>query len=279
MIKKTGRLLFFIFTVLYLVIRNFHSAQEQETTSTDYEQIACDEFEESDSILQAHFHQRSWLEYTKNDVFCTQYQFLSIAVEDSYTYRNDLDMQKDFTDEDFWKHLYSSLYEYDKDKLNHLQDSLRTIGEVRQLDHGEFARFVVAFVQDIPYNYIIPDDCTNHTDHPCLPNVRFGILSPVEFLYSLQGDCDTRTVLLYTLLRNFGYNPIIINSKEYRHSMLALDIPASGDDFIYKGRIYSYWETTNIGWLPGMLPPSMNNKDYWTVALDYEYETNPPGSY
>jgi hypothetical protein len=279
MIKKTGRLLFFIFIILYLVIRNFHSAQEQETTGTDYEQIACDEFEESDSILQAHLHQRSWLEYTKNDVFCTQYQFLSTAVTDSYTYRNDLDMQRDFTDEDFWKHLYSSLYEYDKDKLNHLQDSLRTIGDSRQLDHGEFARFVVAFVQDIPYNYIIPDDCTNHTDHPCLPNVRFGILSPVEFLYSLQGDCDTRTVLLYTLLRNFGYNPIIINSKEYRHSMLALDIPASGDDFIYKGRIYSYWETTNIGWLPGMLPPSMNNKDYWTVALDYEYETNPPGSY
>jgi hypothetical protein len=279
MIKKTGRLLFFVFVILFFVIKNFQSVQEEDTPDAEQIEIGCEEFEESDSILQVHLHQRSWLEYTYNNVYCTQYTILSAMAEDSYSYRNDLSIDNDISDEDFWKHLYSSLYENDRDKLNHLQDSLRRIGDSRQLDHGEFARFVVAFVQDIPYNYIIPDECTDHTDHPCVPNVRFGILSPVEFLYSLQGDCDTRTVLLYTLLRNFGYNPIIINSKEYRHSMLALDIPASGDDFIYRGRTYSYWETTNIGWLPGMLPPDMNNKDYWTVALDYEYETHTPGNY
>jgi hypothetical protein len=277
MIKKTGRLLFIVFAILFLVIRSFHAVQD-DSVATSYEQIGCDEFEEIDSIQQAMFHQRSWLEYTRNDSYCTQYQFLSSAAEDSYTYRNELTMQDDLTDEDFWKRLYSSLYEHDREKLIHLQDSLKAIADLRQLDHGEFARFVVAFIQDIPYSYVIPDDCTEHPDHPCLPNVRFGILSPVEFLYSLQGDCDTRTVLAYTLLRNLGYNPVIINSNEYRHSMLALDTPASGDDFIYKGRKYSYWETTNIGWLPGMLPPDMNNKDYWNVALDYEYETNTPGS-
>jgi hypothetical protein len=26
-----------------------------------------------------------------------------------------------------------------------------------------------------------------------------------------------------------------------------------------------------VGWLAGMLPPDMNNKDYWSVALDYEF--------
>jgi hypothetical protein len=70
------------------------------------------------------------------------------------------------------------------------------------------------------------------------------------------------------LLKNFGYSPIIINSNEYLHSMLALDLPASGDYLIHKGKRYAFWETTNVGWLPGMLPPDMNNTSYWNVILD-----------
>ena len=129
---------------------------------------------------------------------------------------------------------------------------------------------IVAFVQDIPYQYVLSDGCQNKVGE-CNPYVSWGIYSPVEFMHHLKGDCDTRTVLLYTLLKNFGFDPLIINSKEYRHSMLALDLPSAGDDFLYKGRRYAYWETTNIGWMPGMLPPEMNNEAYWAVALDYEY--------
>jgi hypothetical protein len=140
---------------------------------------------------------------------------------------------------------------------------------MRELDRDAFARMIVAFVQDIPYQYVLSDNCEGRAGE-CNPFVSWGIYAPVEFMYHLKGDCDTRTVLLYTLLRNFGFEPLIINSKEYKHSMLALNLPSAGDDFVYKGRRYAYWETTNTGWLPGMLPPEMNNKDYWTVVLDYE---------
>ncbi len=135
----------------------------------------------------------------------------------------------------------------------------------------DFATMVVAFVQDIPYEYVIQEECTGSETAPCNGNVMLGLYSPVEFLGKMHGDCDTRTVVLYTLLRNFGYEPLIINSNEYLHSMLALDVASSGDDFEYKGKKYAYWETTNVGWLAGMLPPDMNNKDYWSVALDYEF--------
>lgn len=179
------------------------------------------------------------------------------------------------TDELFWGSVYQLLYEHDRYEFIALQDSLAAIRDVQQLDRDEFARMIVAFVQDIPYNFIVPAECgVAQTSSPCVPDVRFGIFSPVEFLYQLQGDCDTRTVLLYTLLRNFGYHPLIVNSTEYLHSMLALDIASSGDDFIYKGKRYAYWETTNTGWLPGMLPPEMNNENYWQVVLDSETTEN-----
>jgi len=268
MTKKILRLLFFVFVILFLVIRHFHN--EIQTSESVNNIVECDEYEEIDSILSIRTNHRSWREYTYNDNYCTAYQLTSSDVINSFAFRDSLAFDDQIPETDFWQKVYFALYQHDRSKLVPLQDSLRHLREQYNLDRGSFARFVVAFVQDIPYNYIAPGNCAEYTGHPCVPDVQFGILSPVEFLYSLQGDCDTRTVLLYTLLRNFGYDPLIINSREYRHSMLALDIPASGESFLYKGRTYSYWETTNIGWLPGMLPPDMNNKNYWSVALDYE---------
>ena len=61
--------------------------------------------------------------------------------------------------------------------------------------------------------------------------------------------------------------------------MLAIDIPTEGDFFEHKGRKFYFWETTATGWMPGMLPPEMSNKDYWTIILDHEYEADPTRSY
>jgi hypothetical protein len=62
-------------------------------------------------------------------------------------------------------------------------------------------------------------------------------------------------------------------SNEYRHAMIAIDLPASGDHIIHKGKKFYFWETTNTGWLPGMLPPDTNNIAYWKITLDHEYQT------
>ena len=93
----------------------------------------------------------------------------------------------------------------------------------------------------------------------------------MEFLYSLSGDCDTRSVLLYTLLKQVEIDPIIVISNEYAHAMIAVDIPGAGDYIIHKGKKFYFWETTNTGWLPGMLPPGVNNLAYWRVTLDHEH--------
>jgi len=268
MTKKVVRTWLFLLLVLFLMIRQFAEQTEEAELAEVTETLLCDEQVFTDSLTLGRTHQRTWAEYMYNEEFCTQYQVAFEHVAQAASYRTASRVRNWRSDADYWHEVYRMLYHYDKGNMVALQDSLLAVGQARQLDRGAFARMVVAFVQDIPYNYIMPKGCEGYDQHPCVPNERYGILSPVEFLYRLQGDCDTRTVLLFTLLTNLGYQPVIVNSSEYAHSMLALDIPASGDYLVHKGRRYAFWETTNTGWLPGMIPPGMNNLHYWHVVLD-----------
>ncbi len=112
-------------------------------------------------------------------------------------------------------------------------------------------------------------DCEDfETDgQPCIGNVPLGIISPYEFIHSLYGDCDTRSVLLYVLLAEMGFDPMIVVSDEYAHAMLALNVQAQGDHIRHEGKKYYFWETTAAGWPIGMLPPDVNNINYWKIAL------------
>jgi hypothetical protein len=271
-LKKVITYVIILVVLLNVLVSLFH---ETEVTGEDYTEIltTCVEQSTSDSLSNIH-HWRTWQEYGWNETFCTDYVMPVAEASDAETFRNSLNVNEEAGAFEVWQDIYHELYANARMHLQQVQDSLVAASLGKNLDRHSFARLVVAYVQDIPYQYVLSDGCES-TAGLCNPYVKFGIYSPVEFMYHLKGDCDTRTVLLYTLLKNFGYDPLIINSLEYRHSMLALDIPSAGDDFLYKGRRYAYWETTNVGWLPGMLPPEMNNKNYWQVALDYEYKDLP----
>lgn len=261
-----------VFIIVFVLIAIIYRLSSEYTEEVAVEQpVLCDDYTLEDSVNFSVIQYRSWQEYQNYQYFCSNYTIADELANQSSELRNSLYVDEQLTDEDYWKEVYLSLYNQDKDRFQTLQDSLTKVGQSAQLDREGFARMVVAMVQDIPYQYVLPKPCTGQEASPCNGDVRFGLYSPVEFLYSMRGDCDTRTVLLYTLLKNFGYDPLIVNSHEYLHSMIALDVPSAGEDFTYKGRTYAFWETTNTGWLPGMLPPDMNNKSYWNVALDYEY--------
>lgn len=260
----------FIF-LIHLWISTEEETQDETEDAPGLQSQDCEDITADDSVRMVYTHNRGWVEYHNNSDFCSQYNVSFDDITQAEYNRNSISVEN-WTDEpDYWRQVYSTLYLDNKDYLWAVQDSLLKIKIQRNLDRDAFATMVVAFVQDIPYEYVLQEECTGTEASPCNGNVALGLYSPVEFLGKMHGDCDTRTVLLYTLLRNFGYEPLIINSKEYLHSMLALDVASSGDDFEYKGRRYAFWETTNVGWLAGMLPPDMNNKDYWSVALDYEF--------
>lgn len=272
-IVRLGVFLFVVYTI-WTVVNGINEAIESEGFIEEEPYVGCEEYSITDSLDLAEItrvHKRSWNKYNFDSIYCLSYSLSSTYTELSNSFRNKLyTLERNY--ENYWRNIYYELYEHDKEMISFLQDSLQEIAHRNSLSKNEFANLIVSFVQDIPYNYVKTGPC-DQTDHPCRGNEKFGILSPVEFLFSLSGDCDTRSVLLYSILKHFGYHPLIMISNEYRHAMIAIDLPASGDHIIHKGKKFYFWETTNTGWLPGMLPPDVNNIAYWKITLDHEYQT------
>jgi len=267
---KTLGILFCIYCIMSLVIGLMNSANLELPPMVG---ANCREYSLTDTLAYSEIqkiHHRTWKKYEYDSTFCLSYVLSSKAVEPSTEFRNKLSTYER-TYEGYWRNIYYALYTEDQQAISFLQDSLRNISTRNNLTRNELARLIVSFVQDIPYSYVVQEAC-GVRDRPCRGNEKFGILSPVEFLYSLSGDCDTRSVLLYSVLKHFGFSPLIVISNEYRHAMIAIDIPAAGDHILHKGRKFYFWETTSTGWLPGVLPPDTNNVDYWKITLDHEYQ-------
>ena len=282
--RKLFRVLFFLLVILYVLIHIFPSLddvdEENEVTEqlTEFQTADFDTIDTLDVDVVMN-HNRVW-----KDADGTRREMgfgIPLSASDAaFRYRDTVRVADDGSEKSFWHNLYYDLYDHDKGLLTPLQDSIISLANKNGIQKADLIYSIVTMVQDIQYNYILQDDsCSVHEDFPCLPMESYGLLPPVSFMYTLSGDCDTRTVLLFTVLKNLGYDPIIVNSAQYGHSMLAVDIPTEGDYFIHKGRKFYFWETTATGWMPGMLPPEMNNIDYWTIILDYEFEADPTRAY
>lgn len=213
-------------------------------------------------------HERDWYMVNHSHAFCASYESQEKLSLSSGNSRNNIEVKRD-TYENLWGTVYSRLVNESKPHIDFLTDSLAKISQEHDLTRVELAELIVTFVQDIPYSYVRSSDCSesDNKGKPCIGNIAFGLLSPYEFLHSLYGDCDTRSVLIYAMLETLGYDPMIVVSSEYAHAMLALNIAASGDHLEHRGKNYYFWETTGKGWPIGMLPPNSSNINYWKIAL------------
>ncbi|MBU8884010.1 hypothetical protein KSK37_13015 [Kaistella sp. DKR-2] len=169
---------------------------------------------------------------------------------------------------------------FDSDKLGGLYSMFDKIRSDRNLNNKQFAEMIVSFVQYIPYHAIVEGSCNpnEYTDRSirnllkenagrCLPNQKFGITTPLEFLSNSQGDCDSRTVLLYTVFKHYRYNVAVLSSEVYRHSILGISLPYNGLTYESGDGKYTLWETTDRGFKPGILPPEVMNLNYWDISL------------
>ena len=175
--------------------------------------------------------------------------------------------------------LYRVIYNSDKLDLNLVYKELDFIRRDRSLSKRRFAEIVVSMVQNIPYNIIVQESCSlaqirNDSvnemilrGYECEGNVYAGVYSPLEFVKKMKGDCDSRTLFIYTVLKKFNYDVVILNSDLYAHSIIGLNIPSSGRYKYYKGKRYYTWETTAKGYELGVLPADFSNIDYWYIAL------------
>ncbi|MDH5610473.1 MAG: hypothetical protein OEY56_13425, partial [Cyclobacteriaceae bacterium] len=255
-----GLLLYWALTFL---IHLFRTTSEKADT--------CHEYSLIDPATRDHTHFRSWQMTSQPTVHCTSFHTADSLYQYTDMERNSI-RPKGREYHRYWGNLYKQLALQNEPLVDFLLDSMLAIGDKELLSPQQLAGLMVAFVQDIPYSYIQTETCDPDETggKPCLDNIQFGILSPYEFLHTLQGDCDTRAVLLYVLLQKIGLKPMIVISYEYGHAMLALNLPSQGQYIMHGADKYYFWETTATGWGLGMLPPGTSNVDYWEIALVHE---------
>ena len=173
-----------------------------------------------------------------------------------------------------------SLKEFDNPNLEGVYHLFDSIKKTQKLSPKEFAESMVSFVQDIPYAVVLPDDCNpnlysddfirnylSSNKANCDGNQKFGINTPVEFMASLQGDCDTRTLFLYAILAHYGYDVALLSSEFYSHSIIGINLPYEGTAYVYNGQRYRLWETTSKNFKPGFVPNEISNVNYWRISL------------
>lgn len=176
-----------------------------------------------------------------------------------------------------------SLKNRDKNKLNGLYKLFDSIKLNKKISKVKFAEIIVSFVQDIPYSIVLEDGCVANfyndqftkmylQKHPdeCDSYQKFGINSPVEFLMKLKGDCDTRTLLLYTIFTHYNYDVALLSSEFYGHSLIGINLPINGATYNYNNQKYVLWETTSQNCKPGIITNEISNLNNWRISLKSE---------
>ena len=178
---------------------------------------------------------------------------------------------------------YSPLYEHDHVLLEDLIKQMKVEIKKNNLDYLGALEYVCSSIQYIPYTlvldsrgieypansgifikcpcqtkfgYFINNCSPNNNENGCCNNVDpFGVYSPFEFVYNKTGDCDTRALLAFTILKDMGFDVAVMVSESKWHSVLGIYLPqtnnlSTGTNFL--GKKYVLWELTNADWRLGM---------------------------
>jgi hypothetical protein len=163
---------------------------------------------------------------------------------------------------------YRPLYEHDKELLKDLIMQMKAYIKTNNLTSMEALEYVCSSIQDIPYTLVTdePDGCPcemsfgsfsgncrvqTDGDGCCEGVVPFAVYSPFEFVYHETGDCDTRALLAFTILKPMGFDVAVMGSDSKRHAVLGVaDIGRSGYSYGRNkfGKKYYLWELTSESW-------------------------------
>ena len=189
----------------------------------------------------------------------------------------------ELSDTEYAKYIYEQLLNSVEFPTDEFAEGYKKLIDEANLDYMGALNLIISCIQAIPYTLIIDGNCPFvlkgvkyinncaplESGQGCCGNIQpFGVYSPMEFLYHEAGDCDTRTVFAYAVLKKLGFDAVVINGEE--HSMLAVHLPKkpdAGSDHIKDpwGKKYYIWELTGMDWGLGVNPDV--NLDKWDIVL------------
>lgn len=186
---------------------------------------------------------------------------------------------------EYFTKYYAGLYKMDEGKVNEIVKIFKDSAVKKKMNPNETAEMVVTFIQEIPYYLVHDESCARSiatgnsfvkeyhaANKPCLPNVKGGVQSPYEFLHNLKGDCDTRSLLGYTILKKLNIAASVWVSEAYGHSILGVGVQNGHGIYKTVNGIKHYGvELTAKGYRLGMVAPENNNPYNWDITVYNNY--------
>jgi hypothetical protein len=181
----------------------------------------------------------------------------------------------------YWNKVYNRLLANDNTKIDSLATLVSSVAKERNYSQLETSEYLISLIQELPYVLVHDYSCQEvinnsngfareyHIEgNPCLPNIIAGVHSPYEFMHTLAGDCDTRSLFGHAILTKLGISSSIWISEQYGHSILGVGVPASSDVQKSVMGIPHYGvELTAKGFRLGMIAPDQRNLNNWDIAL------------
>jgi hypothetical protein len=268
-------LVFLIFSCISLFKNSdFLNLRKKYATNSDEEvqSISTDPIT-GDKVIS---HFRIWQDYDGRE-YSGKIKVTVRDVKEVSNHRNSIVIEPQ--DQTRYNTIVSKIYDFDKGRLMMLYAMFDSLRLKYKLGKHKFAEVITSCIQDIPYTLVLDNDCNanRYTDKfikdylnsggKCQGFVKFGLLAPTEFMGSLIGDCDTRTLLVFTVLAHYGYDAVMLSSDVYRHSVIGINLPYTGVAKSLWGKKYVIWETTAQGLRPGAIPREISDMRYWNVTL------------
>ena len=186
--------------------------------------------------------------------------------------------------EEMYSFLYAIMVNLDQTKIDSVVAIFKDSVQTKKLSPIATAEMVVTFIQEIPYYLVHDRSCKevlqnsgsaffkeyHRQKKPCLSEVPFGVQSPFEFLHNLKGDCDTRSLLAFAILKKLNIPCSVWISQTYGHSILGVGLPVGVGMYKNVAGVKHYGvELTAKGYKLGAVSPSQNVTSNWDVALTF----------
>jgi hypothetical protein len=224
-------------------------------------------------------HEVQWDDFIDND-YIGKYTTSTLKFAESNRMHNAWASVPQNKVSNFWGEIYEDMSNSDNPKLDSLVRYFQNERQAKGLNELEAAEMVVAFIQEIPYVLVHDETCEKtiagggfaaeyHAEgRECLPEIVAGVQSPYEFLHNMKGDCDTRSLLGYTILSKMKIPCSIWVSQAYGHSIMGVALPAQSKNYkTVNGMRHFGVELTARGYRVGMMASDQIDMDNWTVVL------------
>lgn len=91
--------------------------------------------------------------------------------------------------------------------------------------------------------------------------------SVIDSLTGTGSDCDSRSMLMCILLRQYGINTSLFISREYSHAVYGAELDSPGAKIKAGGKEFLLGETTVKNLKPGLIAQEQNDTEKWIPVL------------